>query len=78
MLTPTCLCGQPMTFKPGENKTYCKAPGCGVVQEKRPEGYWAYGLSRIAFTPILTKQKLNHYQRYMRWRNRGRAGNYVR
>lgn len=75
MLSPTCLCGQIMTFKPGETKTFCKTPGCGVVQECGPEGYWAYGRSRLVFTPNLTaevKRKLNHYQKYMRWRNRAR------
>ena len=70
VLTPTCLCGQAMVFKPGEIKTFCKTPGCGVVQKHGPEGYWAEGGTRLAFTPIFTKPiKLNHYERYMAWRN---------
>lgn len=71
MLYPTCICGRPMEFRTDQTKTYCKTPGCGVVQERGPEGYWAYGRSRLAFTPILAKLKLNHYQRYMAWRKAG-------
>ncbi|MCO1599864.1 hypothetical protein [Desulfosporosinus nitroreducens] len=69
-LTPTCLCGYPMMFKPGQTRTFCKNPGCSVVQEKVEGGYWATGWTRSVFTPILAKPpKLNHYQKYMRWRN---------
>ena len=69
VLTPTCLCGQAMLFKPGEIKTFCKTPGCGVTHKRGPEGYWAEGWSRTAFTPIFAKPiKLNHYERYMAWR----------
>lgn len=71
-LYPTCICGRAMEFKPGEKKTFCKTPGCGVVLERGPEGYRALGFFTISFTPIFTaevKQKLNHYQRYMTWRN---------
>jgi len=56
-----------MDFKLGEVKTFCKTPGCGVVQRRGPEGYWAEGWFRVAFTPIFAKP--NHYQRYMAWRN---------
>jgi len=72
VLIPTCLCGRAMQFEPNETKTFCKAPGCGVVQKLGPEGYWAEGWWRTAFTPIFTKLKLNHYQKYMRWRNEAR------
>lgn len=72
-MKPTCICGRRMEFKPDETRTFCRAPGCGVVQEKRPEGYWALGMSRIVFTP--GKRKMNHYERYMRWRNaQGKKG----
>jgi len=61
-----------MEFKEDETKTFCKTPGCGVVQKRGPEGYWAEGGTRLAFTPIFTPElirRLNHYGRYMAWRN---------
>ncbi|KLU66720.1 hypothetical protein DEAC_c13880 [Desulfosporosinus acididurans] len=58
MLIPTCVCGRAMEFEPGKTRSFCKAPGCGVVLEKCPEGYWAYGKTRLAFTPILPKLKV--------------------
>lgn len=57
-LYPTCICGRAMEFKPGETKSFCRTPGCGVVLIKGPEGYWAEGRSRIAFTPILPVPKV--------------------
>ena len=72
-MIPTCLCGQPMQFQPGETKTRCKTLGCGVLQELKDEGYWAKGLTRSLLTPIFTKKKLNHYERYMAWRNKKRG-----
>lgn len=76
-LTPTCICGEPMQFEPGETKTFCKAPGCGVVQERGPEGYWAYGRSRNALTPILPRPKAcsvrsraDRYKNYPKQRRR--------
>jgi len=71
-MVPTCLCGRPMEFKEGETKTFCKAPGCGVVLKRGPEGYWAGGSWWIAFTPLYTPElvrRLNHYGKYMDWRN---------
>jgi len=56
-----------MKFETGQTRSWCKTPGCGVVQELKPEGYWAYGETRNVFTPILVKP--NHYQKYMCWRN---------
>jgi len=80
-LTPTCICGRAMDFKHGENKTFCRTPGCGVVLERGPEGYWAQGRSRLAFTPIMPKQKVcsvrsraDRYKNYPKSRRRGKAG----
>ena len=56
-LTPTCICGRAMEFKPGEKISFCRTPGCGVVLEKVYEGYWAHGRSRIVFTPIIPIRK---------------------
>jgi len=70
-MVPTCICGQLMYFPAGETKFRC--PKCRARWEQGPEGYWALGVARIAFTPIFTKRKLNHYERYMAWRN-GKAG----
>ncbi|EHQ88239.1 hypothetical protein DesyoDRAFT_1068 [Desulfosporosinus youngiae DSM 17734] len=67
MLVPICLCGQVIRFEPGQTVTFCKTPGCGVVQEKLKDGYLARGTTRNLYTPIFTKP--NHYERYMRWRN---------
>jgi len=72
-LTPTCKCGIAITFPEGKTKAKCPINGCGLRWELRPEGYWAIGLFTISFTPIFTaqnKKKLNHYQKYMEWRNR--------
>jgi hypothetical protein len=74
-LTPRCLCGQVITFPKHKDKSHCKTEGCGVRWERGPEGYWAIGLTRIMFTPYLAKvrdsiSKLNHYERYIRWRNK--------
>jgi len=76
-LTPTCICGQAMQFKPGETLSFCRAPGCAVLLERGPEGYWAHGKSRIAFTPILPKQKAcsvrsrtDRYKNYPKQRRR--------
>ena len=67
-MQPLCICGQIMTFPQGVNKSHCKTEGCGVPWEREPDGYWAEGLTKRIFTPIL-KRKLNHYQKYMRWRD---------
>ena len=77
-LIPTCICGRPMEFQHGESKTFCKAPGCGVVQQKGPEGYWACGRSRTALTPILprvvvrkgVKSRADRYKNYPKQRRR--------
>jgi len=73
VLTPICKCGQAISFPKGKTKARCPVQGCGMRWESGPEGYWAIGLFTISFTPIFTeerKQKLNHYERYMRWRNK--------
>lgn len=64
-LSLQCACGQAVTFPEGEIKFYCK---CGTAWEIGIEWFWYTNLT-IPFTPILTKRKLNHYERYMRWRN---------
>lgn len=58
VLAPTCICGREMKFKARVNISFCKTPGCGVVLERVREGYWAYGRSRVAFTPILPMPKV--------------------
>ncbi|AFQ46290.1 hypothetical protein [Desulfosporosinus meridiei] len=71
-LTPLCKCGQAMMFPVGKTGARCPIDGCGMRWERGPEGYWATGLFTITFTPIITEQpkrKLNHYQKYMRWRD---------
>ncbi len=57
-LIPTCICGRAMRFKANETISFCRTPGCGVVLERVREGYWAYGRSRVAFTPILPMPKV--------------------
>ncbi|HBV87008.1 MAG TPA: hypothetical protein DEF42_10240 [Desulfosporosinus sp.] len=76
-LIPLCKCGQPMVFPEGKTKARCTVNGCGMRWELGPEGYWAKGLFTIVFTPIFTerpKPKVNHYQKYMRWRERSKGG----
>jgi len=76
-MQPVCLCGQPITFPEGINKSHCKTDGCGVPWVREPSGCWAEGLTKWIFTPIFVveitdvkKQKLNHYQKYMKWRDK--------
>lgn len=56
-----CLCGQSISDKP-------RCPICGVRWERDKSGVWAIGFRAMLFTP--SRQKLNHYERYMKWRNR--------
>ena len=74
-LKPRCKCGQAMEFEPGQTKARCLNSRCGMRWEVGPEGYWATGLFTLSFTPIFTeavKTKLNHYDKYMNWRNKKR------
>jgi len=76
-LTPRCLCGQTIKFPKRKNISHCTTTGCGVRWERGPEGYWAIGLTRIMFTPFLAKVKepkgkLDHYGRYMEWREKSK------
>lgn len=57
-LTPTCKCGQPMTFKKGVIKTKCTNRQCGMTWERRPDGFWAIGNLTTLFTPIFSKEKV--------------------
>lgn len=60
-----CFCGQPMVFPEGEIKAKCQTRGCLAYWVLGIEGFWS------ALAPIVAKrQKLNHYERYMAWRNR--------
>jgi hypothetical protein len=59
-LLPTCLCGRTMTDKD-------RCPACGLNWEHDKDGHLAYGFRSWIFTPL--KLKLNHYQKYMRWRD---------
>lgn len=73
-MTPMCLCGGVIKFPKRKNISRCKTQGCGVRWERSKEGYWAIGLTRSMLTPFLAKVKepklkLNHYGRYMKWRN---------
>lgn len=56
-----CLCGQPM-----DKRDRC--PICGVRWERDKFGFWAEGFRAVVFTP--SKLRLNHYQKYMKWRDR--------
>ncbi len=60
-LSVPCVCGQALTFPEGEIKTVCQ---CGAIWEIGHEGFWG----RVV-VPIVAKKKLNHYERYMAWRN---------
>lgn len=73
-MEPTCICGRTMEFKSGETRTFCKAPGCGVVQKRGPEGYWAYGRTRLGFTPIFTspQHKPDRLHSYAKWLKKNR------
>jgi len=74
-LQPRCKCGQAIEFAPGQTKSRCPVSGCGMPWECGPEGYWALGLFTISFTPIFaaaTKRRFNHYEKYMRWRNKNK------
>lgn len=70
VLTPTCKCGQAISFPEGKTKARCPVDGCGMQWESGPEGYWAIGLFTISFTPIFAREKLTHYEKVMRWRNK--------
>ncbi|HWQ42784.1 MAG TPA: hypothetical protein VN456_12215 [Desulfosporosinus sp.] len=60
-----CFCGQPMVFPEGEIKAKCQTKGCKAHWEIGFEGFW------YALAPNVAKRrKLNHYERYMEWRNR--------
>ena len=74
-LTKTCRCGALMMFPEGEVKTTCII--CSAVWELGLEGFW--GIRTVVFAPILAKiekRRLNHYERYMAWRDfiRGKKG----
>ena len=73
-MVPACVCGHIMYFPVGKVESRC--PKCRAPWKQGSEGYWAGSGARHMFTPIYTKPvkvKLNHYQKYMQWRN-GRAG----
>ena len=83
-LTPTCKCGQAMSFLKGKSKARCPIKGCGLRWERGPEGYWAIGLFTTAFTPIFSKEKAcsvksrkdrySNYPKSSRKRKRRKAG----
>jgi len=56
-LTPTCKCGQVISFSKGVSKRKCSTRNCGMSWERGPEGYWAIGNITILFTPIITREK---------------------
>jgi len=59
-----CSCGQPMVFPEGEIRAKCQTKGCLAYWVIGSEGFWS------ALVPIVAKhRKLNHYERYMAWRN---------
>jgi hypothetical protein len=58
-----CFCGQEVTFPEGEVRTKCKTKGCRAVWECGVEGFWS------VLAPVLPT-KLNHYEKYMAWRNK--------
>lgn len=60
-MQPKCLCGLSMDAR-------SRCPVCGVEWKHDQDGHWAEGFRAVIFTPKFTKRKLNHYQRYMRWR----------
>lgn len=75
-MVPTCLCGQPMVFPVGRDKTNCRTEGCGVKWERDQSGYWAIGLTRIQFTPTLTIPiiKPKRFRNYEKWLRKNKGG----
>ncbi|SDG48440.1 hypothetical protein [Desulfosporosinus hippei] len=62
-----CVCGSTMEFPEGEIKAKCQTKCCLAQWEIGPEGFWS------VFVPIIAKpKKLNHYEKYMAWRNKNR------
>jgi hypothetical protein len=49
VLTPTCFCGQVMTFHRRKNTRRC--PNCGAQWKRDSLGFWAVNLRDVMFTP---------------------------
>jgi len=69
-LSMKCFCGVVMEFPEGEIKARCQSKGCSAYWELGLEGFWSATLAPIIAKP--KERKLNHYERYMKWRNENR------
>ncbi|WP_206752224.1 hypothetical protein [Desulfosporosinus fructosivorans] len=58
-----CVCGRRVDFPEGQIRTSCQ---CGSNWEIATEGFWSVAINLY---PIVSKIKLNHYEKYMAWRN---------
>ncbi|MHB8124679.1 MAG: DUF6906 family protein [Desulfitobacteriaceae bacterium] len=67
-----CKCGQAIPLSPGKTSGRCKDPGCKAIWWTDMHGVWAGDFRRKHFDLLFTPKprKLNHYERYMKWRNR--------